>query len=201
MTTSGMRATTPRTHPRRAGSPTSPRVAGLPCCPAVTRPTLLRSTGRQHASRAEVTRSRAAAQGSSGRTGPRLIVVPVIALLLAMVVAACGDDDSSAPDGGGAPDVALGEQVYAENCASCHGADLRGTDSGPSPLSQVYEPGHHSDESFRRAIAEGVAPHHWRFGPMPPVSGLDDDEVEAVIAYVRSVQEREGFEPYPPPGA
>jgi mono/diheme cytochrome c family protein len=33
---------------------------------------------------------------------------------------------------------------------------------------------------------------------MPPVPGLDDDEIDAITAYVRSQQEAEGFEPYPP---
>lgn len=126
-------------------------------------------------------------------------MVPVAALLVALGVAACGDDGGSS-GGGSATGVALGAQVYADSCAACHGADLRGTDRGPSHLSQVYEPGHHPDESFRRAIADGVAPHHWRFGPMPPVPGLGDAEVDAVIAYIRSVQEREGFEHYPPAG-
>jgi hypothetical protein len=33
---------------------------------------------------------------------------------------------------------------------------------------------------------------------MPPVPGLDDDEIDAIIAYIRSQQEAEGFEPYAP---
>jgi len=69
---------------------------------------------------------------------------------------------------------------------------------GPSQLSIVYEPNHHPDESFRAAIRDGVSPHHWDFGPMPAVSGLDDDEITAIIAYIREIQQREGFEPYPP---
>ena len=56
----------------------------------------------------------------------------------------------------------------------------------------------HPDESFRVAIRDGVSPHHWDFGPMPAVSGLADDEITAIIAYIREVQQREGFEPYPP---
>lgn len=130
----------------------------------------------------------------------------VVAVCLAAVagLAACSDDSdtSDADDGGSggavAGDSALGAEVYAESCASCHGADLRGTDRGPSHLSIVYEPGHHSDESFRAAIRDGSPQHHWRFGDMPPVEGLDDDQIDAVIAHVREVQEREGFEPYPP---
>ena len=107
----------------------------------------------------------------------------------------CGSDDTSAPaiDQSGSQ-LALGAEVYAASCASCHGADLRGTDRGPSHLSVVYEPNHHPDEAFRAAIADGARQHHWDFGPMPAVPGLSDAEVEAVIAFVRSRQELEGFE-------
>jgi cytochrome c1 len=63
----------------------------------------------------------------------------------------------------------------------------------------VYEPGHHPDDSFRAAVAEGAVAHHWDFGDMPPVPGLTDDEVDQIIAFIREQQELHGFEPYPPP--
>jgi hypothetical protein len=34
---------------------------------------------------------------------------------------------------------------------------------------------------------------------MPPIEGLDDDEIDAVISYIRERQQEDGFEPYPPP--
>ena len=112
---------------------------------------------------------------------------------LSMGVAACGSDDT-APTNAAGSQVERGAEVYAESCASCHGADLRGTDKGPSHLSIVYEPNHHTDDSFRSAIANGAPQHHWTFGDMEPVEGLADDDVAAVIAYVRAEQERQGFE-------
>jgi mono/diheme cytochrome c family protein len=51
--------------------------------------------------------------------------------------------------------VASGELLYAANCAECHGVDLRGTDKGPSHLSEVYEPGHHGDGAFLLAVQAG----------------------------------------------
>jgi len=33
---------------------------------------------------------------------------------------------------------------------------------------------------------------------MPPVEGLTEEDVEAIIAFVRQSQREEGFEPYPP---
>ena len=119
----------------------------------------------------------------------------VLAVCVALL-AACGSDAGDA--GGGSAGAADGSALYAERCAACHGADLRGTGTGPSQLSIVYEPNHHPDEAFRAAIQNGVSPHHWEFGPMPAVSGLNDDEITAIIAYIREVQQREGFEPYPP---
>jgi mono/diheme cytochrome c family protein len=126
---------------------------------------------------------------------------PAAGVLVALVIAAAscgGDSDEGDPAGDSAGAGTEGAAIYAESCAACHGDDLRGTSQGPSHLSIVYEPGHHSDDAFRSAIANGSPQHHWDFGDMPPVDGLDDEQVDAVIAYVREVQEREGFEAYPP---
>lgn len=117
------------------------------------------------------------------------------AVALPLTTTACGGDEG---DGSASAESSEGAELYATNCASCHGQDLRGTDQGPSHLSVVYEPSHHSDDAFRNAVANGSPAHHWDFGDMPPRPGLDDAEVEAIIAYVRQRQEEEGFEPYPP---
>ncbi|MFO7548705.1 MAG: cytochrome c [Acidimicrobiia bacterium] len=97
--------------------------------------------------------------------------------------------------------VEAGSEPYAAHCAQCHGGDLRGTGQGPSLLSQVYEPGHHGDGAFLIAVIGGVRPHHWDFGPMPPIEGLTPEDVEAIVAFVREAQRVEGFEPYPPWGS
>lgn len=113
-----------------------------------------------------------------------------------LLILSCGGGDESSE---GRP-VSQGAVLYERHCAACHGSDLRGTDRGPSPLSEVYEPGHHPDESFRTAIARGSPAHHWNFGDMPPIGGLTDDEVDDIIGYIRDQQDKHGFEPYPPPG-
>lgn len=117
----------------------------------------------------------------------------VATVTIAIVAASCGgSDDSSAPvvpAGSG-----NGAALYQSNCASCHGADLRGTDKGPSHLSIVYEPNHHGDDAFRSAVMNGAQQHHWNFGDMAAIPGLDDAEVDAIIGYIRSEQERQGFE-------
>lgn len=117
-------------------------------------------------------------------------------------LASCGGGSSAAPTTVGpvqGPVLASdGAALYAAKCASCHGADLRGTALGPSHLSVVYEPGHHSDVSFRAAVLNGVQPHHWNFGPMLPVPGLTDEQIDSIVAFVRTIQAEKGFEPYPP---
>ena len=116
----------------------------------------------------------------------------------AMAAAACGGGDGSSDGGDGPVDLAQGKKVYAAACAMCHGADLRGTSRGPSQLSKVYEPSHHADAAYRLAVRNGVRAHHWNFGNMPAVPGVKGADLEAVIAYIRSEQEKQGFEPYPP---
>lgn len=90
--------------------------------------------------------------------------------------------------------ISAGAGYFQTYCAACHGVDLRGTTLGPSFLSIVYEPNHHGDFAFVSAAQNGVPAHHWSFGDMPPVPGISDDEITAVIKYVRNVQQTEGFE-------
>ncbi|MGO4999343.1 c-type cytochrome [Oceanisphaera sp. W20_SRM_FM3] len=89
--------------------------------------------------------------------------------------------------------LSQGKQAYNDNCASCHGADLKGTRQGPPFIHPVYEPSHHGDEAFYRAAANGVRAHHWRFGDMPPVSGVTQAEVGEIIGYIREQQRANGI--------
>lgn len=119
---------------------------------------------------------------------------PVAALALGLTLAAgpaCGSSDDASTGGGNAAD---GASLFDANCAACHGTNLRGTPKGPSLLSIIYEPNHHGDQAFRSAVAGGSPQHHWAFGNMPPISGLSDDQVTAIISYVRQVQDHEGFD-------
>jgi mono/diheme cytochrome c family protein len=120
-------------------------------------------------------------------------IATAVTLTIAVAVAACGsapaDTAPATPTGSGA-----GAELYQSNCASCHGGDLGGTDKGPSHLSIVYEPNHHGDDAFRSAIINGAQQHHWDFGDMAAIPGLDEDEIDDIIGYVRSEQQRQGFE-------
>lgn len=86
-----------------------------------------------------------------------------------------------------------GEELFNANCALCHGANAQGTEQGPTLIDRIYHPGHHSDFSFRRAVAQGVPQHHWTFGAMPPVATVTADEVEQIICYIRELQREAGI--------
>lgn len=97
------------------------------------------------------------------------------------------------PSSGLMPNPALGKKLYAANCASCHGADLTGSDKGPPMLHKVYEPSHHSDVAFQLAVKNGVRAHHWKFGDMAPVPAMTPDDVAHITAFIRAEQRKVGI--------
>ena len=91
------------------------------------------------------------------------------------------------------PQFKIGKLLYGKSCSSCHGVDLKGTRQGPPFLHRVYHPGHHGDGSFFLAAKRGVRAHHWKFGNMPPVEGVDEDMIGAIVKYVRHIQKSAGL--------
>jgi hypothetical protein len=90
--------------------------------------------------------------------------------------------------------AAIGQRIFEKTCATCHGLAGGGIEgAGPPLIHIIYEPGHHGDESFQRAVALGVKSHHWGFGDMPPIEGLTRGDVAMIIAYIRDVQLANGI--------
>ncbi len=87
-----------------------------------------------------------------------------------------------------------GAALFATNCAACHGQDAAGSDKGPPLIHKMYEPGHHADASFYRAVSQGVRSHHWSFGNMPPIPGISDGKVRRIVVYVRELQRAAGIQ-------
>ena len=87
-----------------------------------------------------------------------------------------------------------GRSLYGQACSVCHGQALEGTNAGPTFLNRIYAPGHHADVSFMFAIQRGVRAHHWNFGNMAPVEGLSQEQVLAIIAFIREQQRAAGIE-------
>lgn len=95
--------------------------------------------------------------------------------------------------------VTLGEAVYRQRCANCHGADLEGQPNWRTrmPNSRLPAPPHdasghtwhHPDQTLFDITKQGLGP----FAPpgyqsdMPAFEGvLSDEEIRAVIAYIIS---------------
>jgi mono/diheme cytochrome c family protein len=91
-------------------------------------------------------------------------------------------------------DAALGELAFTAKCAACHGKHAGGINgAGPPLVHSIYEPGHHGDMAFYLAARNGVRSHHWRFGDMPPVEGVNDTQIGRIVAFVRALQRENGI--------
>jgi len=94
--------------------------------------------------------------------------------------------------------IELGREVYAESCASCHGAELEGQpdwrrrlESGRMPAPPHDETGHtwhHADGQLFTITKQGVGAVVPGYeSDMPVFEGiLSDDEIIAVLAYIKS---------------
>ncbi|MBZ5693885.1 MAG: c-type cytochrome [Acidobacteriia bacterium] len=78
----------------------------------------------------------------------------------------------------GPEDIAMGKQLFAANCASCHGFDGSGQ-LGPNLHGVTQRRG---DAGVFGVVRNGT-------GGMPPVSSINDMRVWQVVAYVRTLGE------------
>lgn len=90
-------------------------------------------------------------------------------------------------------DAQEGQVIFEANCAGCHGVNAAGSPSGPPLINKIYEPSHHADITFTLAVKRGVRAHHWRFGNMPPLPGIDDAQITLITGYVRELQRANGI--------
>ena len=95
--------------------------------------------------------------------------------------------------------LALGQRLYARNCASCHGAKLEGQPDWKHRLANGRMPAppqdvtghtwHHSDQDLFRIVKEGVVAvvGEGYESDMAAFGGvLSDDEIRATLAYIES---------------
>jgi mono/diheme cytochrome c family protein len=95
-------------------------------------------------------------------------------------------------------DLYSGQQIYAKNCASCHGANLEGQpdwkrrlENGRMPAPPHDDTGHtwhHSDRNLFIVTRGGVQAVVPRYESDMPAFGdiLTDDEIADVLAYIKS---------------
>ena len=119
----------------------------------------------------------------SARTRRRLAATAATAALVSLtgVLAACGGDESSAPPlpAGADAELQLGAEVYADNCARCHGNDGGGR-SGPRLQDRVVDRYPDPTEQLELIVAG-------RRGMPSFGDELDDAELAAVVRYTREV--------------
>ncbi|MFL5518319.1 MAG: CopD family protein, partial [Gemmatimonadales bacterium] len=124
--------------------------------------------------------------------GTAAIVVGVVLLLQARISAQAAPAATTAAVTAVDPVAAAqGKELFAQNCAVCHGAGAQG--DGPGAASLHSPPanltaGHslmHSDDDYRYWIEHGIA------GTDMPAFGqkLGESDVRDIIAYVRSLQQ------------
>lgn len=129
-------------------------------------------------------------------------VLALVAGVATWVVAAEGRDIPEELTFLGAPvtadQIALGQDLYAANCASCHGANLEGqpdwrrrNEDGRMPAPPHDASGHtwhHADRqlfTITRLGVGAVVPGYE--SDMPAYEGiLSDDEIAAVLAFIKS---------------
>lgn len=124
----------------------------------------------------------------------------VVAGIIAAGWAVWLSDSANRADPKDSRQITLGEGVYRENCAACHGANLEGQPNwkirksdGRLPAPPHDETGHtwhHTDEQLFRITKLGLRPPLAPEGyesDMPPFGdALSDDEIWAVLAYIKS---------------
>lgn len=87
----------------------------------------------------------------------------------------------------------LGKNLFETNCSTCHGTWGKGTEIGPPLMHQFYKPSHHDDTAFYRAALTGTRAHHWKFGDMPAVPGVNRKNLSKIIPYIRWLQQKNGI--------
>ena len=129
--------------------------------------------------------------------GTLLITAIIVTGIVVTVRPMVRGSDGSTPTAIKVPELSAvarsGQTAFDANCASCHGALGTGSSSGPRLMHEIYNPGHHSDESIRRAVRNGVQQHHWRFGNMPAQSQVSDTQLGEIVRYLRELQLANGI--------
>lgn len=134
----------------------------------------------------------------------RYFYTATVLLLVVLISAACRNEDGdsrndSAPTGIPQDLFAQGETVYVEHCAECHGINGEGQnpdnplakdETGRYPAPPHNETGHtwhHDDDLLVRIIEEGGMGDE-NFYEMPAFGDqLTDEEINAVLVYIKSL--------------
>jgi mono/diheme cytochrome c family protein len=101
-----------------------------------------------------------------------------MAILAAIPVVLAPMSSSAAMAAADANAVREGKQIYADNCSTCHGDQLRNTSGGVTFDLRKLKPDEH--DRFVHSVLSGK-------NDMPPWQGvLEPDQIEGIWAYIRA---------------
>jgi mono/diheme cytochrome c family protein len=112
----------------------------------------------------------------------RLRALVLLVLLTGALLVACSSEDSPQLSGDQADDaqLVLGEQVYQDNCARCHG-NAGGGGAGPKLADGRVARNFPDPEDQAQVVRNGR-------GSMPAwKSKLSEEQIQAVVRYTREV--------------
>jgi mono/diheme cytochrome c family protein len=84
------------------------------------------------------------------------------------------------------------KEVYEKNCAKCHGPDGKGDTkmgqkAGVKDLTDAKVQAELKDDQAFKSVKEGIKDADGKI-KMKPAEGLSDDEIKALVAYVRTLK-------------
>ena len=137
---------------------------------------------------------------TTSRLLPRLVMAAGLAVVVASLLVQWRSTPEIVADPGDATQVAAGEELYREHCASCHGHHLQGQPDWQKPLSNGRMPApphdqsghtwHHPDRLLFDIIRDGMVPPQAPPGyesDMPAFGErLSDADIAAVLAFIKS---------------
>ena len=128
------------------------------------------------------------------------MIIGCIALVMIglVVLNVRGSARTATADPSNAEQVALGGQVYAARCASCHGANLEGQPNWQQDLPTGGRPApphdatghtwHHDDQSLFTTVKQGgqaTSPPDYKSNMPAFGDSLSDQEIWAALAFIK----------------
>ena len=121
----------------------------------------------------------------------RKLAIIIVSLAAVLVLAACGGSGPSYS----ADMIAEGEAEYQKTCSACHGADALGVENLGRTLIGSGFVDNNDDAALLEYVKVGRTvddPLNETGIAMPPKGGnpaLTDDQINAIIAYIRTINE------------
>lgn len=127
-----------------------------------------------------------------------LVSLPLMAIATLLLIS-CGETPITAADPANERAVNMGETLYGEHCADCHGDNLQGqpdwkvrTADGTLPAPPHDETGHtwhHNDQllfSYTKLGGEGVLPEGTTTAMPAFGEDISDEQIWAILSFIKS---------------